>query len=69
MHLCRGVRPATNECPVYDITPPDEEAPVMLEPWGKQSTPSLPSLREQLWPGGVTLDRILDMGQTELVDI
>ena len=33
----------------------------MLELWGKSSTPSLPSLPGQLWPGVVAADRVLSM--------
>ena len=38
----------------------------MLELWGMQITPSLPSLPDLHWPGVVTLDRVLSMGQIEL---
>ena len=38
----------------------------MLELWGMQSTPSLPSLPGPLWPGVVALDRVLSMGQIDL---
>ena len=38
----------------------------MLELWGMQSTPSLPSLPGQLWLGVVEPDRVLSMGQIEL---
>ena len=38
----------------------------MLELWGMQSTPSLPSLPGPLWPGVVGPDRVLSMGQIEL---
>ena len=31
LHLCRGVGPFPNECPVYDTIQSDGEAPVMLE--------------------------------------
>ena len=47
----------------------DGEAPVMLELWGMQSTPSLPLLPGILWPTVVAPDRVLSMGQIELVDI
>ena len=39
----------------------------MLELWGMQSTPSLPSLPGSLWPGVVAPDK--SMGQIELFDI
>ena len=38
----------------------------MLELWGMQSTPLLPSLLGSLWPGVVAPDRVLSMGQQEL---
>ena len=38
----------------------------MLELWGIQSTPSLPSLLGPLWPRVVASDRALSMGQIEL---
>ena len=40
-------------------------APVMLELWGKQITPSLPSLPGQIWPEVVAYYRVLSMGQIE----
>ena len=44
----------------------DVQASVILELWGMWSTPSLPSLPGQLWPGMVPPDRVLSMGQIEL---
>ena len=44
----------------------DGEVPVMLELWGMQSTPSMPSLPGSLWYGVVAPDRVLFMGQIEL---
>ena len=38
----------------------------MLELWGMQYTPSLPSLPDRLWLGAVAPDRVLSVGQTEL---
>ena len=64
LHLYRGVRPSL--CPRYDTKQSDGEVPVMLELWGMQSTPSLPSLPDPLWPGVVVPDRVLSMGQIEL---
>ena len=46
-----GSNPA-DECPAYDIKQSEDEASVMLELWGMQSTPSLPSL----WFAVVELD-------------
>ena len=60
--LCRGVRPPANECPGYDTKQSDGEVPAMLELWGMQSTPSLPSLPGPLSPGVVAPDRALSMG-------
>ena len=39
-YLCRGIPPPLNECSGY-IKQFDGEAPVMLELWIMQSTPSL----------------------------
>ena len=50
----------------YGTNPSDGEVSVMMELWGMQSTPSLPSLPGQLWPGVVSPDRVLYMGQLEL---
>ena len=38
----------------------------MLKLWEFQSNPSVPSLPSPLWPGVVTPDRVLSMGQIEL---
>ena len=57
-----GLDSPPNECPVYDTKQSDGEVPVMLELWGIQSTPSLPSLPGPLWPGLVAPDRALSMG-------
>ena len=54
---------------IYNTKQSDGEAPRMLELWGMQSTPSLPSLPGLLWPRVVALDRFLSMGQIELFDI
>ena len=51
-----------NECPGYDTKQSDGEVPAMLELWGMQSTPLLPSLPGPLWPGVVAPDRALSMG-------
>ena len=53
--LFRGVRPP-NEYLRYDTKQSDGEVPLMLELWGMQSTPSLPSLPSPLWPGVVAPD-------------
>ena len=66
--FCRRVRPPPlhNECPGYGTKQSDSEVSVMLELWGKWSTPSLPLLPGPLWPGVVAPDRVLSMGQIEL---
>ena len=65
LHLYRCARPPTpNECPRFDIKQSHGEAPD-LEIWGMRSTLSLPLLPGQLWPGVVTTDRIISMGQLE----
>ena len=63
--FCRAAR-HPHECPNYDSKQSDSEAPVMLELWGMQSTPSFPSLPGSLWLGVVATDRVLSMGQIEL---
>ena len=59
LHLGKRGSLSPNECSVYDIEQSDAEAPVMLELWGMQSTPSLPSLPSPLLPGVVAPDRVL----------
>ena len=46
-----------NKCPGYDTKQSDGEVPVMLELWGMQSTPSLPSLLGPLWLEVVVPDK------------
>ena len=50
----------------YAIKQFDGKASVMLELWGMQSTPLLPSPPGPLWPGVVAPDRVLSMSQIEL---
>ena len=45
----------------------DGKVPVILELWGKRSTSSLPSHPGPLWSGVVASDRVLSMGQIELM--
>ena len=66
LHLCRGVRPFPNKCPVYNTKLSDDEVSIMLKLWGMWSTPSLPSLPGPLWSRVVAPDRFLSMGQIEL---
>ena len=47
----------------------NSEAPVMLELWVMQSTPSLQLLPGPLRPRVVAPDKILSLGQIELFDI
>ena len=44
MHLCRGLRPYPNECPIYDTKISDWKVPVILDPWKMRSASSLKSL-------------------------
>ena len=41
----------------------------MLYLWEMRSTPSFPLLLDPLWPGVVAPDRMLSLGQIELLDI
>ena len=41
----------------------------MVEFGGMQSTPSVSLLSSTLWPGVVEPDKVLSMGQIELLDI
>ena len=41
----------------------------MLELWGMQGTLLLPLLHGPLWPGVVAPDKLLSMGEMEVVDI
>ena len=52
--LQRGKTLSLKECPRYDTKQPDDEVPMMLEVWGMQRTPSLPSL-----PGPLRLGMIV----------
>ena len=54
-----------NEYSGYDTKQSDGEAPVMLELWGMQSTPSLPSLPGPLCPRVVAPDRVLSLYQRD----
>ena len=65
LNLCGGVRPH-QRVSWHDTEQSDGEVPVMLELWGMQNTPSLPSLPGPLWPRLVAPDRFLSTGQLEL---
>ena len=65
LHLCRGVRPCL-VCSRYDTKQSNGQVPVLMELWGMQSTPSLPSLPGSFWPGVVAPNRILSVGQIKL---
>ena len=56
----------TNEWPGYEIKPSDGKAPVVLELWEMQGTPTLPSLSGPLLPRP---EKVLSMRQIELFDI
>ena len=66
LHLCRGVKLSTNECPVYDTKQSGGDTQVMLELWVMWSAPSLPLLPSPLWPGMVEPDRVLSMDNLDL---
>ena len=51
----------------YGTKKSDGKVPVMLELWGMRSTPSLPMLRGLPWPIVGALNRVLSMGQIELI--
>ena len=55
--------------PPCDIKQSHGEVPVMLELWGMQTTPSLPSLPSELWLGEVAPDKVLSMGRIKLFHI
>ena len=55
-----------NECPGYETKQSDLEAPVMLEHWEMPSRHFLSLIPGPFWPGVVTPDRVLSMGQREL---
>ena len=50
-----------------DVKQYNDEAPVMLEFWGMQSTPSLLPLPGPLWPRMVLPERVESMGQKGLL--
>ena len=64
VHLQKGK--TSNEVPGYDSKQSDDEVLLMLDLWGMQSTPSLPSLPGPLWPRVVAIDSVQSMGQIEL---
>ena len=51
----------SNKCPGYNTKQSDGEVPIMLELWGMQSIPLLPSLPFPLWLRVVATDRVLSM--------
>ena len=61
LHFCREVRPPPITS-VLDMTLNN----LMVELWGQQITPSLPSLSGPLWLRVVASDRFLSMGEIEL---
>ena len=73
LHLCRRVRPSPSSVLDYYTKQSDGDVPVIMELWGIQSIPSMPSLRGPLWSGVLAPDssiwapdRVLSMGQIEL---
>ncbi len=58
-----------NVYPGYDTKQSDGEAPVMMELGGMRHSPLLPPLPGSFWPGDVSPDRVLYMGQIESFDI
>ena len=54
------------KCPRYNTKQSDGEVPVMLERWGRWSTPSLPALPDPLWPRVMAPEKDISMGQIEL---
>ena len=62
LHLFRGVRLSSNECPGYDTKQSGGEASVILELWEMRSTLLLPSLPGPLWPGVVASENVLSIG-------
>ena len=66
--LCRGVKhPQRVSC--NDINQSNSDSLVMLEILGMWSTWSLPLHPGPLWPGVLAPERVLSMGQIELLDI
>ena len=53
----------------YDAKQSDGEVPVMPELWGMRSTPLSLLLPGTLWPGMVAPERVLSMGQINLVQM
>ena len=53
---------SANKCPGYDIKQSDGEAPVLQEFWVIPSTPLLPLLPDNLWPGVVAPDKVQSIG-------
>ena len=66
MPLNKETKPSPMCVLEYDTKQSDGEAPVMLDLWGMQSTPSLPSLLGPFKPGLVAPDRVLSMCQIEV---
>ena len=58
---------SANECPRYDTKQSDGEA-LVLELYGLSSTPLLPLLPGPFWSRMVVPDRVLSMGQIEMLD-
>ena len=65
----RGVKTPTTSVPRYDTKQSEGEASVMLKPLGNAEYPFIVFAPGPLWPGIVTPDRVLCIGQIELFDI
>ena len=63
MHLYRGVRLSSNECPEYDIKQSDGEAPIML------GYPFIDIAPTSTWLRVVAPERVLSIGQIEMFGI
>ena len=59
--------PVGNKCPEYDTKQSDGEVQVMLVLWGMRRNPSLPLLGGPPLSKVVAPNRILSMGQIELI--
>ena len=66
LHLCRGLKKTSNDCPGNDTKTNNGEVPVMLELWEMRSTPLFLSLPDQLWSEVVVPHGIQSMGQIKL---
>ena len=67
LHLCKGVRPPPNRCPIYYSKQSNGEDTVMLELWGNVEYPFITiALDVHVKPKVVTQDKVLSIDQIEL---